>query len=251
MTDFYGLIEQLMPRLNAVTLDLWDTMVQEIPRKNPSLGQLRIKQVHEELEAIGHKYDLEIIQRAYLQSGQFCDDIWNRNRDIPMDDHLLFMLSCIDSKLPSKLKGEKLARVRKVYSETLLEMPPILFSDVKIALQWLAERGYKIGLISNTGRTPGDVLRKILEVMKIADYFDFMTFSNEVFIRKPEKGIFIHTLHGLRTVPRLSIHIGDDPDADFQGAKNAGMSAIHLDREAVSQRSGDTINSLEELKKIL
>lgn len=240
-----------MPRLNAVTLDLWDTLVQEVPRKNPSLGQLRIKQVQAELESLGQRFDIDIVQRAYQQSGRFCDEVWNRNRDIPLDDHLLFMLSCIDSTLPSKLKGEGLTRIRRVYSETLLIIPPILLKDARAALQWLSEKGYKIGLISNTGRTPGDVLRRILETMKIADYFDFMTFSNEVFVRKPEKGIFIHTLRGLRTVPRLSIHVGDDLEADFQGAKNAGMGAIHLDRESESPRSNDKIHSLKELTEIL
>lgn len=74
-----------------------------------------------------------------------------------------------------------------------------------------------------------------------------MIFSDEVLVRKPEKQIFKHTIRGLSTLPRLSIHVGDDPEADFQGAKRAGMNALLIDAERKAIGTADTIGSLEEL----
>ena len=240
-----------MPRLNAITFDLWDTLITEVPRKNPSLRQLRIDQLHSELGHLGHKFERRQIERAYALSGEFCDQIWGRNRDMPVDDHLLFLLTCLDSRLPSKLQGEGLGRIRKIYSETILQMPPILHDDVRSTIEELSKKSYKIGLISNTGRTPGDILRKLLDQMKISQYFDFMTFSNELMIRKPEKGIFIHTLKGLKTIPRLSVHVGDDRDADYMGARRAGMKAILIDRGGNGAKSPDVVHSLNDLIRSL
>lgn len=236
-----------MPRLNAVTLDLWDTLITEVPRKNPGLRKHRMTLMHNDLRELGFDYDLAIIERAYAQSEGFCNEVWNSNRDMPLDDHFLFMLSCIDSDLPWKLNKNGLDRLRKSYSEAIIQMPPVLFPHSKEVLEYLSDIGYKIGLISNTGRTPGSVLRRLLDQMRIASYFDFMTFSNEVLVRKPEKQIFMHAIRGLKTLPRLSVHIGDDPEADFRGARNAGMNALLIDGSGKGRRSDGVIGSLEDL----
>jgi len=240
-----------MPRLSAVTLDLWDTLITEVPRKNPGLRKYRIELIQRELEMLGFKYDSGRIERAYAQSEEFCDEVWKRRRDMPLDDHFLFMLSCIDSRLPWKLKREDLGRLRKYYAEAIMQMPPVLLPHAREALEYLADRGYRIGLISNTGRTPGEVLRRLLDQLGIARYFDVMTFSNEVLVRKPEKQIFLHTVKGLNTLPRLTLHIGDDPEADLAGALNAGMNALLVDAHRDSRSDDGIIRSLAELQEIL
>lgn len=236
-----------MLRLNAVTLDLWDTLITEIPRKNPGLRKHRMNLIRAGLKEFGFDYDMPIIEKAYMRSEEFCNDMWCKNRDIPLDDHFLFMLSCIDSDLPWKLNKDGLRALRKSYSEAIMQMPPVLLPHAREVLEHLSGRGYRIGLISNTGRTPGSVLRQLLERMNIARYFDLMIFSDEVLVRKPEKQIFNHAIRGLSTLPRLSIHVGDDPEADFQGAKRAGMNALLIDAERKAIGIADTISSLEDL----
>jgi len=240
-----------MSRLNAITLDLWDTLITEVPRKNPNLRSYRIELMHDELGKLGLDYDLGRIEEAYARSQEFCDEIWNRHRDMPLDDHFLFLLSCVDSGLPWKLNKDGLERLRRGYSEAILRMPPVLLPHTREALEHLSASGYRIGLISNTGRTPGSVLRKLLGQLGIAEYFDVMTFSDEVLVRKPEKQIFLHTLRGLSALPRLSLHIGDDPEADFEGARNAGMNALLIDGSENGSRRKDAIVSLRELSELL
>lgn len=240
-----------MSRLKALTFDLWDTLIQEVPRKNPTLGKVRVKEMHSKLHSFGFDYRLERLEQAYKQSGDFCDEVWARKKDLPVDDHLLFMLNCIDPKLRSELGKEKYEDIRGIYIGTLLKHPPILMEDVAPTLHSLRAKGYRIGLISNTGRTPGDVLRIILNRMSIDQYFDHMTFSNEVLVRKPKKEIFQHTLRQMRAAPKFAMHIGDDLDADYEGAKAVGMKAILLDRGDEHAPGEDRIQALSDLLEIL
>lgn len=52
--------------------------------------------------------------------------------------------------------------------------------------------------------------------------------------------------------PNLCAHVGDDYGADIVGAKNAGMYAIHLQREEKleSPLADNIISSLDELENI-
>jgi len=240
-----------MPRLKALTFDLWDTLIQEIPRKNPALGKVRVKEMHSKLRSFGFDYGLEPLERAYKQSGDYCDEIWARKKDLPVDDHLLFMLNCLDPNLRSELGKKKYEDIRDIYVGTLLKHPPVLMEDVAPTLQSLQSKGYRIGLISNTGRTPGDVLRVVLNRLSVDQYFDHMTFSNEVLIRKPKKEIFQHTLKQMHATPRNSMHIGDDLEADYEGAKAVGMKAVLLDRENEQAPDEDRIKALSDLLEIL
>ena len=240
-----------MSRVKALTFDLWDTLIQEIPRKNPVLGKVRVKEMHSKLRSFGFDYGLERLERAYKQSGDYCDEVWARKKDLPVDDHLLFMLNCIDPKLRSELGKKKYEDIRGVYVGTLLKHPPVLMEDVAPTLHSLRAKGYRIGLISNTGRTPGDVLRVVLNRLNIDQYFDHMTFSNEVLFRKPKKEIFLHTLKKMHTAPKFAMHIGDDLDADYEGAKAVGMKAVLLDRGGEHAPGEDRIQALSDLLEIL
>jgi putative hydrolase of the HAD superfamily len=240
-----------MPKLKALTLDLWDTLIQEVPRKNPMLGKVRVREMHSKLRSFGFDYGLERVERAYTQSGEYCDEVWARKKDLLVDDHLLFMLNCIDPELRSELGKKDYGEIRDIYAGTLLKHPPALMEDVAPTLRSLRAKGYRIGLISNTGRTPGDVLRVILNRMSIDQYFDHMTFSNEVLVRKPKKEIFQHTLERMHVAPEFAMHIGDDLDADYEGAKAAGMKAVLLDRGCEHALGEDRIQALSDLLEIL
>ena len=138
------------------------------------------------------------------------------------------MLSSIDDKLACKLSRQDLVAVERIYAESILDNPPRMLPGAKEALRSVKENGYRTGLISNTGRTPGSALRLVMDSMGIVGFFDTMTFSNEILVRKPSEGAFRVTLDRLRVLPRAAVHIGDDCDGDILGAKKAGMHAIHI-----------------------
>jgi putative hydrolase of the HAD superfamily len=101
----------------------------------------------------------------------------------------------------------------------------LIENDVSICLEKLKEN-YKLVLISNTGRTPGSVLKKLLEELKILNYFDMLIFSDEVKMRKPEPKIFLTACEAFHVLPQETVHVGDSVLMDFNGALNAKVNPV-------------------------
>ena len=69
---------------------------------------------------------------------------------------------------------------------------------------------------------------KHLGVYKI--YYDVMSLSNELETAKPHSKMFWNTINNLETIPKNSIHFGDNPVADILGATNIGMDAVLISK---------------------
>jgi putative hydrolase of the HAD superfamily len=77
-------------------------------------------------------------------------------------------------------------------------------------------------------RTPGEVVRQILDQAGLLPFFRVLTFSDECGIRKPARAIFLRTLEELGVPARHAVHVGDDAVLDVEGARDAGMAAIQV-----------------------
>lgn len=238
-----------MRRIVAVTIDLWDTLVQEVPGGSRRVAEARIAKIEEILARSGIAHSIDELEAAYEKTGAFLELTWSKRRDMTTRDQVLFMLSCLDDKLAGKLEKGVLADVEAAYAEGILVNPPIMLPGAREAVRSIKEHGYRLGLISNTGRTPGSMLRKVMGDMGIAEPFDTMTFSNEVLVRKPAESAFRLTLERLGSIPKASVHVGDDPDADVAGAQGVGMHAIQIVRKGARRapRADACIESLIEV----
>ena len=94
-------------------------------------------------------------------------------------------------------------------------------------VQALRAGGLALGVISNTGRTPGWVLRRLLDDAGLLSCFDVLAFSDEMGTRKPAAEIFRRVLDEAGVIPTRAVHVGDDPVTDVAGARGVGMRAIH------------------------
>lgn len=239
-----------MRKIAAVTLDLWDTLIQEHPGGSEKVAKARIADIASILGQSGLVHSKEELRDAYDKSAAFLDLTWSKRRDLPLRDQVLFLLNCIDGKLVGRLRGHDLEAIEKAYAESILRNPPVLLPGAKEALRSLKVNEYRIGLISNTGRTPGSVLRIIMHDMGILHYFDVTTFSNELLVRKPAETIFRKTLEGLRVLPKTAVHVGDSAQHDIEGAKRAGMYAIQVVDNGFS-RSEAADNHVRSLESVL
>ncbi len=217
-----------MRKVIAVTFDLWDTLIKEVPGGSERVASLRVHRIAELLDGIGRPHDLEEIEEAHRKIGTFLELTWGKARDMPVRDHVLFMLSCIECRLPGKMTNEDISRVERIYADSLLDHPPELLPGAKEALRAVSEKGYKLGLISNTGKTPGYTLRTLMDRMGILEHFQVTTFSNEIMVRKPAEAAFRVTLDQLKTLPKAAAHVGDHPENDMAAAKRAGMHAVQV-----------------------
>ena len=102
-----------------------------------------------------------------------------------------------------------------------------LYPEVIETLETLVQRGIPLGIISNFDSR----LTRICEDLHIAHFFTSITISSQQGSAKPDAAIFRHALASHRIEPHEAIHVGDTIRDDIEGATQAGLHAVHLDRE--------------------
>lgn len=106
-----------------------------------------------------------------------------------------------------------------------------LYPETREVLSALAGR-FRLGVVSNfDGR-----LRKILPLLGIAEFFEDLVISSEVGSEKPSPHIFADAVRRFGVSPHETIHVGDDPEADWRGARDAGLQVSELRRPVGSLR---------------
>lgn len=117
------------------------------------------------------------------------------------------------------------------------------YDDVMPMLERLKERDLKIGLISNWGTE----IDRIIPELPMADYIDDVVSSGASRLHKPDHRIFELALMRLGVEAHESVHVGDHPVADVEGATAIGMAGVLLDRSAapLNTRSISTLDELE------
>jgi FMN phosphatase YigB (HAD superfamily) len=214
--------------IDTITFDLWNTLIVNAP---PDVVRYRLKRVENLkriLERHGHRVSSDQLLDAYSKGFAKCEETWEKNLDLSTEEQLDALLGFLgDDELKDTVRPV-MSELVEAYVSPLLDEPPVLVPGAKEVLGELKRENYKIGLICNTGTTPGSTIRLLLNRLGLIDLFDVTTFSNEFRVRKPDPRIFLHTLNQLGSMPRNSLHIGDLVDVDVLGAKNVGMTAVHL-----------------------
>jgi putative hydrolase of the HAD superfamily len=118
------------------------------------------------------------------------------------------------------------------------------------ALAALRARGLRLGLVCNTGRTPGRMLRVVLERLGLSPHLAVLTFSDEIGLRKPHAEIFLRTLGALGVEPREAVHVGDNLAADVAGARGVGMGGIHLCHPGGADPCASDVPSIARLPEL-
>ncbi|HXX73248.1 MAG TPA: HAD-IA family hydrolase [Candidatus Acidoferrales bacterium] len=216
-------------RNRCVTFDLWETLIFDDPRNDETRGRRRYEGLQSVLTDHGVNLESENLRRAYEESASKLQAVWNRNEEVPIIEQIQLIVELANGGATT-LDPSWNRSLEEAYVDPILSIPPKLNPDGPVALEAVRNRGYKIGLISNTGRSPGSALRQLLDSYGILRYFDATVFSNEVMRRKPDRMIFDYAARVLGTTNEEVVHVGDNPEADFWGAKNAGMHAILLDQ---------------------
>ena len=113
---------------------------------------------------------------------------------------------------------------------TLYEESWSLYPDTAPCLEALS--AYPLGVITNGD---GAQQRQKLEQMGIADRFDSVVISGDVGVAKPQREIFDRGAEELGLAPNELLFIGDNPENDVRGARQAGWHAIWLNRDCSRQ----------------
>jgi len=99
--------------------------------------------------------------------------------------------------------------------------------DAVPALEDIRGAGLKVGLVSNAAYLPR-LMNAQLDYLRLAPYFDSVTWSSAVGWRKPEPRIYRQALERLQVAPERAIFVGDRVREDVRGPQALGMRAVLL-----------------------
>ena len=209
----------------------------------------------ESLEELYRIFDLEL---KLISPFDLFYTTYLRHNTILWDDYEKGFISSEDLKwkrmwrslLDFKIGDEALAREMGAKFLEILPTKKKVFDYTFEILDYLTKKGYSIHLITNGfEKTQWSKLNN----SNLAKYFSHVITSEISNSMKPQKEIFEYALKKINGNTGECIMIGDKPNADIQGAVNAGMDTIFVNytHADCSLKPTYTIFHLKELESIL
>ncbi len=132
-----------------------------------------------------------------------------------------------------------------LYQHFATAEPWFVYPDVKPALKRWRKRNILLGVLSNFDSR----LYSVLDALELTQFFTSVTISTEVGAAKPDFKIFNWILAECYycVLPEDICHIGDSFQADYQGAKAAGLEAILINRNSSKKIAPLECKTLEDV----
>lgn len=124
-----------------------------------------------------------------------------------------------------------MVRIYNEINEIFENQSPTLFDHNTLnVLDNLKRKNYSMSLLSNTAFIKGKSLTNILYKLNISDFFEFLFFSDEYNLSKPNQKFFSETFDKIKGEISVCksevVHIGDNYKADYLGSKLFGYQPI-------------------------
>lgn len=148
-----------------------------------------------------------------------------------------------------KIGDELLAKNMSVRFLELLPYKKKVFPHTNEILNYLSNKNYLLHLITNGFHT---TQWNKLKSSGLDKYFSYVITSESSNSLKPKKEIFDFALNTADAKQEHSIMIGDNIEADINGALNAGWDCIFVNHtgEEISSGATYTVKHLKELEQI-
>jgi len=215
--------------LKSISFDLWETLLTDTPELSRRQERLRLDRMERVLAERGFAAEADRIEQAYRKLWHRCPELyWSRDEDIACRVQIEHFLEALELDVAT-FDESSLAALEEVYANAAVDVLPSVVPFAKEVVTELRERGYRIGLISNTGRTPGYALREILDRLGLAPSIDAMVFSNEHGVCKPVPSIFATLRDALGVAYDEMMFVGDNLYVDVHGSQRLGITGVHFD----------------------
>ena len=214
------------------SFDLWLTLI----KSNPLFKPARIDYFFENYN-FSKKNKIEI-KKIFRKVDLMCNLINEKvGKNVDAMEMYLIVLYLLDEK-DHDIDAIEMAELYQQMEELVLENIPILLNqNIRPTLMKIREQGATTSILSNTGFIKGTTLRKVLTKLKILDLFDFVIFSDEIDMSKPNNKIYELLYNEVKLLKKSNsikkekiVHIGDNYTADYLGAKDFGFNAIFVDQ---------------------
>ncbi|MGG5209864.1 HAD family hydrolase [Chryseobacterium sp. MIQD13] len=206
------------------SFDLWLTLIKSHP-------EFKTKRVGLFTSFFNIDKPIEEVAKTVKYYDDLCNTINEvTGGNIDTFEIYLMILSALNVDV-KQLDKEKLETFYLKSEELFLEYKPVvIFENIKEIFDQIKNEDKTINILSNTGFIKGKTMRKFLIQEELDQYIDFHIYSDEINISKPNPLIFQEVKNNLKNqdLPMHRIlHIGDNPVADYKGAKDFGFNA-HL-----------------------
>jgi putative hydrolase of the HAD superfamily len=122
------------------------------------------------------------------------------------------------------------------------------YPETEEVLDQLARRGLSLHVVSNNTELLPETLRRL----GWSERFSTVTYSQEAGAEKPDPRVFRLSLDRARCSADEAVHVGNSWEADYLGAKRAGLRAIWLNRSGEDPPEPcETVRDLRELDRQL
>ena len=134
--------------------------------------------------------------------------------------------------------------------ETQFQFACIPFPGLLEMLSELKDEGYALGIVTNGF---GDFQSRSIKGLGIQSYLDAVLISDIEGVRKPQLEIFQSAMDKLGVLAANSTFVGDNLDADIEGARKAEMRTIWKRHpySSTTQEVDAVIDNLNEIPLIL
>ena len=190
-------------------------------------------------------------------------DQWCRELGLPEGQHARF--AAIERKWFSAYErgevthhGQRAARCREFLGREMSDVETLAaydgylsayreqwraFADALPTLTWALESGFQVGVLTNGER---EMQQAKLEATGLALADVHLIPTVDLGCPKPQRAAYLAACDQLGAAPVDTLMVGDSLTNDVQGARKAGLHALHLDRTG----KGD-LSSLSALREVL
>jgi HAD superfamily hydrolase (TIGR01549 family) len=211
-------------QVRAITFDFWNTLYWDQGQGLSAVTRRRKDVLRRVLESAGPKVDEGALEEAYSSGFRAYVEAWTGGRHFGAREQVSHVLAKFQAEADVEAIETAILEIEEAGAGADLALLP----GAQEALPRLAKAGVGLGLISDTGLTPGRVLTAFLERDGILGLFGALTFSDQTGFPKPHPQMFLRTLAHLGTSPTQSAHVGDMPRTDIAGAQTLGIYAVRM-----------------------
>ena len=209
--------------IQAVLFDMFDTLM--IIEKNHEFYPYSLKKMHKVLLDSGVNAEFAVFREAYFKAR---DELYVEADSRLEEPHFNLRITNALKNLGyhTDASSDVVTSATNAFCEGFMDYVRI-DGSAKNTLAKLHEK-YKLGIVSNFAIP--ECIDKLLKKYSLDKLFDVIIVSATVNKRKPSPEIFEKALVKLDVTAENAVFVGDTVDADIEGAKNAGMKAIYIER---------------------
>jgi FMN phosphatase YigB (HAD superfamily) len=202
--------------IRAVTYDCWATLLMDRDWE----GAMRKR-----IGALGRFLDLrdEEAEELLLEAWRKHDEAWKQVETFGPGRMAAY---CLEAR--GIFGDEAIEELTREFEEASLVAGVAPVEGAVETLSELRRAGIRLGLVCDTGFTPGRVVRGFLDDAGLSEHLETLCFSDEVGVPKPGNEIFAKALAELGVRPPEAVHVGDLRRTDIAGAHDIGMHAARF-----------------------